>query len=628
MLTAAAPRAELGPARSPRGPGAEAEPPVPESDQDQLALAELARPGAALADVMAALKVLDGSTAPWRTLKAGIVANVTVDLLGTQLRRQAYGCGVRLAVARSSYDDFVGDVQAHQAAGAELLLLLPFFDNLQPAFEAQLDTMDDATRDAAIADALARVALALQAAAGVPQVLLFAGHLHQADVPLHSPRRAALQAWNDGLATLAARHPQVRLVATDGLLARLGSRAAFDTRFWFRAKAPYSAAAIAELAQAALQATRGFGSRFHKVLVLDCDHTLWGGIVGEDGLDGLRLSPHSHPGNIFWQVQQQLRALEAQGVLLALCSKNNDADVLEVLQHHPDMPLREQHLVARRVNWQDKPANLRALAAELNLGLDSFVFIDDSAFEVQAVREQLPQVTVFQVPAALHEYPALLAEQVAPLFVAGGVSEASRSKTQQYRGLAAAAQEQATFASHDDYLRSLQLQVSLQRNATAQVPRISELIAKSNQFNLSTQRLAAGEVAALMARPGADVWSFGVRDRLADHGLTGVIVTEDAGDTLVVHNFLMSCRVLGRGVERAVWRPLLAQAQARGLTAVRAVYRPTAKNAQVRDFYDRLGLPLTDEAADGSRHYAAPLAALRLADNDWVSVSEQHDDRS
>lgn len=598
------------------------------SEQDQLALAELARADAALADVMAALSALDRSAAAWRTLEVGLVANVTVDLLATQLRRQGYGCGVRLQVAKSSYDDFVGDVQAHKAAGAGLLLLLPFFDNLQPAFEARLDTMTADARDAAIADALQRVALALQASEGVAQVLLFAGHLHDPDVPLNSPRRAALQAWNEGLAALAARHPQVRLVATEGLIARLGTRQAFDARFWFRAKAPYSAAALAELARAAAHATRGFGSRFHKVLVLDCDHTLWGGIVGEDGLDGIRLTPHSHPGNIFWQVQQQLRALEAQGVLLALCSKNNDADVLEVLQRHPEMPLRESHLVARKVNWSDKPGNLRALAAELNLGLDSFVFVDDSAFEVQAVREQLPQVTVFQVPKALHDYPALLAEQVAPLFVAGGVSEQSRSKTQQYRSLAAASQQQAAFASHEDYLRSLQLVLDVRRNATAQVPRIAELIAKSNQFNLSTQRLAAGEVAALMARPDAAVWSFGVRDRLADHGLTGVVVSHDEGDALVVDNFLMSCRVLGRGVEFAIWRAVLANARSRGKTALRATYRPTAKNAQVRDFYDRLGLVLTDEAADGSRHYAAPLATLRLADSDWVTVTEQHDDRS
>ena len=590
------------------------------NEQEQLALAALARDDAALADVMTALQVLDRGSRSWRPLKAGIAANVTIDLLGTQLRRQAYGHGVRLSVAKGGYDDWVGDVQAHAAAGVDLLLLLPFFDNLQPAFEARLDAMDAAARDAAVADALARVALALHSGQGVPQLLLFAAHLHQPDVPLHSPQQQALDAFNDGLLALAERQPNVRVVPTHGLLARLGARQALDARFWFRAKAPYSAACIAELARAAAQATRGFGSRFHKVLVLDCDHTLWGGIVGEDGLAGIQVDPHSHPGNIFWQVQQQLLALESQGVLLALCSKNNGPDVAEVLDQHPQMPLRARHVVARRVNWQDKPANLRALAEELNLGLDSFVFIDDSPFEVQAVREQLPQVRVFQVPKALHAYPALIHDQVAPLFVAAGVSAESRSKTQQYRQLAQATQAQAAFASHEDYLKSLQLVVTLQRNPVAQVPRVAELMAKSNQFNLTTERLSAGEVAAWMDRGDADVWAFSVHDRLADHGLTGVLITQDQGTTLAVHSFLMSCRVLGRGIEFAVWRAVLAAARSRGMQDLQAAFRPTAKNAQVRDFYDRLGLPCAAQADDGTRLYRSPLAGLQLADGSWVEV--------
>lgn len=591
------------------------------SDAD--ALATLGRADAPMVEVLQALKVLDGSTAGFRTLRVGIAANVTVDLLGTYLRRHAYAAGVRLQVAKGNYDDLVGDAQTHAAAGVDLLVILPFFDNLQPGWETQLETLDADARAAAQGDYLNRLELALQAAEAVPQVLLFTGHLMNPAVGARSPQQAALDAFNDGLADAAARHPQVKRVETAGLLARFGARHAFDARFYFRGKAPYTAGFVDQLAQAAAAATRRFGTQFHKVLALDCDNSLWGGIVGEDGPDGIKLDRYSYPGNIFWTVQQQFKALEAGGALLCLNSKNNPADVDEVLANHPHMVLRDAQLVAKKVNWTDKPSNLRALATELNLGLDSFVFIDDSAFEVEAVREQLPQVRVFQVPKALQDYPALVRDEIAPLFTAGGVSGESKGKTQQYRALAQAAEARAGFANQEDYLRSLGLAVTLQRDAQAQLARITELMAKSNQFNLTTERLQAGDVAALMARPDATVYSFSVSDRLAEHGLTGVLITEDDADdagAVRVHSFLMSCRVIGRGIEFAVWRAVVADALARGKQRLKAAYRPTAKNAQVADFYDRLGLSLSSAAGDGTRFYRAELATVQLAESAWVEL--------
>jgi FkbH-like protein len=404
------------------------------------------------------------------------------------------------------------------------------------------------------------------------------------------------------------------------LLARFGADHAFDTRFYFRAKAPYTSSFLNQLACEVALATRNFGQVFYKVLVLDCDNTLWGGIVGEDGPEGIQLNRYSFPGNVFWTVQQQLVELERQGVLICLCSKNNAADVAEVINFHPDMVLREEYVVAKKINWQDKPANIRALATELNLGLDSFVFLDDSAFEVSAVQQQLPQVRVFQVPEALHDYPRMLRDQVIPLLLAGGVSSESHGKTQQYRNLSEAAQLKASFASHDDYLRSLNLVLNVQRDALNQVPRITELMAKSNQFNLTTERLTAGAIASLMARSDATVYSFSVTDRLAQHGLTGVLITEDENEVVIVHSFLMSCRVIGRGVEFAVWREVVSDALTRGKQRLKATYRASEKNAQVADFYDQLGLARTSDSLDGGRVYEADLLTLKLTESLWVKV--------
>lgn len=585
------------------------------------ALAVLRRADAPQIEVMDALKALDRCDHPFRTLSLGIAANITMEVAVNALRRHAYLAGVRLTVHKGDYDNLLGDVQAHAARGVDILLVVPFFDNLLPSFEAQLEGLDAVARQAPVADYLARLDLALAQAQGIGTVVLAGAHLWHAAAAFdgRGVQTEAVAAFNAGLHQAAARRANVKLLDTAGIVATLGTRQSFDARFYYSSKAPYTTAFANEFARQLSLVTRGFGSVFHKVLVLDCDNTLWGGIVGEDGLEGIALDPYHHPGNIFWNVQQQILALERQGVLVCLCSKNNDADVLEVLNTHQKMVVRHEHVVARRVNWDDKPANLRALATELNLGLESFVFVDDSPFEVEAVREQLPQVRVFQVPKRLTDYPAMFRE-ISELFLAGGVSAESRSKTQQYKGLAEAAAQQASFGSQEDYLRSLELKVLLKRDDVSQVARISELVNKSNQFNLTTRRLAPGDVAALMARPDATVYSFTVRDRLADHGITGVLVTEDEGDAVKVHSFLMSCRVIGRGVEFSVWKAVLDDARSRGKTVLQAAYVPSAKNAQVRDFFDRLGLPLAGEGADGSRFYEARVSDVTLADSNWVEL--------
>lgn len=587
----------------------------------EAALAVLRRDDAPMAEVMRALTELDRAELNLRRQRLAIAANITVDLLALYLRRHAYLAGVRLEVLTGSYDNLLDDVQTFSARGADHLLVVSFFDNLQASWEARSEGLPEAARQAPIQDYLARLELALSHATKLGNVLLCGAHAWHAAAAFDGTGCATegLAELNAGLRQAATRHANVRLIDLADIVTLLGTQQAFDARFYYRGKAPYKPAFMNELSRRIGLATRGFGGVFHKVLVLDCDNTLWGGIVGEDGLAGLQLDPHSHPGNVFWTVQQQVCALERQGVLVCLCSKNNEADVEQVLARHEHMVLRGEHVVARRVNWNDKPGNLEALAAELNLGLESFVFVDDSAFEVEAVRTRLPMVRVFQVPQRLTDYPAMMRE-ISALFLAGGSRASGESRTQQYRQLAATAALRAGFASQQDYLRSLGLKVRLQRDATEQIGRIAELTNKSNQFNLTTRRLMPGDVARLMQADSTTVYSFAVSDRLAEHGLTGVLITEDEGDAVLVHTFLMSCRVIGRGVEFSVWKTVLDDARSRGKTVLRAAYVPSAKNAQVADFFDRLGLPLTAERDDGSRHYLAQVAQVQLADSNWVEL--------
>jgi FkbH-like protein len=246
------------------------------------------------------------------------------------------------------------------------------------------------------------------------------------------------------------------------------------------------------------------------------------------------------------------------------------------------------------------------------------VFLDDSPFECEAVRGQLPMVRTIQVPARVHEYPTVL-HQLKELFLAGGISAESAAKTEQYRVRALAEDERARFASQEEYLASLGLRVEVRRNEQAAIPRIAELTQKSNQFNLTTRRYTEAQIRELMASSDAEVFSIHVRDKFGDSGLTGVAILRYQGSAVSVDSFLLSCRVIGRGVEFSVWNGLLEHAATRGAHKLEAEYLATAKNDQVKDFFDRVGL--VPEVVDAKRcTYAADLASLRVPPTPHIEV--------
>ena len=591
---------------------------VPQADDPRAVLADPTAPLAQVMGAVEALEALDGLTA---TAHIGISAGAIVDLLGLFLRRHALLAGVSLTVSQGNFDDPMGDLTRFIEAGVDHLVLAPFLDTFEPAFEVRATILTEDELAGREAELRGRWRLVLQGAAGFKTVFLCG--LHRLSAPVAGGDRLDLTVarLNVALREEATAFANVRWIDMAGIAAGLGRRAAFDVRFYLRSTAPYSPAFLDEWARQVTAASRGFGTRFLKALVLDCDNTLWGGVLGEDLAVGIKLSPDSYPGNIFWRAQAEFQALRRQGVLLCLCSKNNTEDVEAVFESHPDMVLRPADIVASQVNWSDKVANLRQIAATLNIGLDSLVFLDDSDFECEAVRTQLPEVTVFQVPKAPADYLAVIA-QIKDLFLAGGAATDGAEKTEQYRQRAAALAEQQAFATQEDYLASLGMTVTLARDDRSRTARISELSQKSNQFNLTTIRYAHGDIEVLMSDPAAAVWTLEVADKFGSAGLTGVVVMRCAGDTATIESLYMSCRVLGRGIEFAIWPTLFAAAAAQGCTRVEAAYRPTAKNGQAADFYDRLGLPLTGEA-DGVRAYAMDIAKFAPPPSPWIEV--KHD---
>ncbi len=419
---------------------------------------------------------------------------------------------------------------------------------------------------------------------------------------------SAFQAINAGLSERSRRHPGVYLVDVESQASWTGRGQWLDERLWERAKAPFALAMLPWLAQDVVDVALAVLGRQVKCVVLDLDNTLWDGIVAEDGVEGVSIgeSADGAPRALF---QAYLKELKRRGVLLAVCSKNDDATARRVFREHPEMLLREADVAVFVANWQDKAGNIRAIQAQLNIGLDSLVFVDDTPFERQLVRDLLPGVVVPEMPEDPADWVRFLSQL--NLFETASHSALDGARAELVADEAHRGAERGRFANLDDYLRSLEMRAEVRRFDAFTLPRIAQLIQRSNQFNLATRRFGEADCRRFMEdEQGFLPVTVSLRDRFGDMGLIAVLVLRVDGETLVFDEYLMSCRVLQRGVEDFTLNSVVELARARGVRRLRGVYRPTAKNGLVRDLYPRLGFR-ADGEGDGETRYVLDLDAHR-----------------
>jgi FkbH-like protein len=379
-----------------------------------------------------------------------------------------------------------------------------------------------------------------------------------------------------------------------------------DRRFWEAARQHPSAAGSVALVEWWLGLLRARWGTSRKVLVTDLDQTLWGGIVGEDGVEGVQVGPGTPAGEAHAAYQEYLAGLKNRGVLLAVCSKNNPVDAAEVFARRA-MPLKREDFTGWMVNWDDKAENLRALSRKLNVGLDSFVFVDDNPAERQRVREALPEVAVPELPADPAGFVAALKQR--RFFETLSVSAEDLQRHALYRANEQRAEMQAGATSVEDFLRGLEMTGEQEPFSEKNLERVAQLLARTNQWNLTTRRHGAAELNALLARPEVLTQAFRLRDRFGDNGLVGLWIAAPRQDgDWEIDSWLMSCRVIGRGLEDLMFNALVEQVRARGGRRLCGIYRPTAKNALVADWLPRLGF--TPEASSASGDERAWVLAL------------------
>ncbi len=431
--------------------------------------------------------------------------------------------------------------------------------------------------------------------------------------------RALFRRANDLLSERFRERSRIFVVDLDTIAGTFGKGEVVNWNTYYRGSIMFSEAFMPVLAEEYVRYIRALKGLTKKCIVLDLDNTLWGGIIGEDGMEGIKLG-NTSPGIEYVDFQRALLSLYNRGVILAVNSKNNPDDALQVLREHPYQVLREEHFAALRINWQSKVQNLVELANEINIGLDSMVFIDDNPVEREQVRQALPEVLVVDLPKNPRLYRATL--ESLHVFDVLSLTPEDMRRGEMYVGKRKRAELERSTGSLEDFLRTLDLKVRIKLVDDFDTPRVVQLIGKTNQFNLTTRRHTDAEVRRFRESPDYRVYSLAVRDRFGDEGIVGVAITRDEGTDCIIDTLLMSCRVIGRNIETAFLAKIIADARAAGATRVIGEYIPTKKNAPAKDVYERHGFEKIGTEGDVTR-WALDITKKTIEVPEYIELVEE-----
>lgn len=545
----------------------------------------------------------EGSEEDVKPLRVLLLGQLTTSWLVPTLTAVAWGRGSAVIVSEGGYDTVLQDLST-RATGEEapdVVALLPWNNRLLggSAGEDRVESEMDFWRQAWGLASGRLGARVLQV--GYDWVIPGAqGHYlaGRYDGPVDRVRRinAALR---------AELPPGAYFLDLDQVSGTMGRSSFYNMRRYYWTKQPFGEAGCVELSRHLWAGVRALTTGPKKVLVLDLDNTLWGGVVGETGALGVSLGEGAD-GEAYRAFQRHAKELAARGVILALASKNNLKDALEPFETNRDMVLSLEEIAAHEINWDPKGTTLARLARSLNLGSDSFVFFDDNPAEREQVRQALPEVEVAEVPVDPAEYVRAL--QAGLWFETTGLTEADAMRAAQYAVERQRRELEQAAPSMDDYLRSLEMVADVREIDEGDLQRVVQLLSKTNQFNLTTRRHSREEVLGLLALPGSIGLTVRVRDRFGDHGLIAVLIGVAEGEgSLKVDTWLMSCRVIGRTVEQFCFRALWERARGLGHRRIIGEYIPSAKNSLVSQLYETLGLRRVGVSPTGAVLYEVAL---------------------
>jgi FkbH-like protein len=570
-----------------------------------------------------------------KRLKTYIVRSVTIEPILPFLTTEAVLSNYVLDISVGGYGSYADELLNPQSALAKfkpdlVFILLDLEDIAGRLPELCADGIGDAV-EAEIGESVARVEQLLRTfRSGSSARILFQGcvvpdqtslgDVGEANLP-HSLTNAVYQ-LNQRLAALCRAISDCVFFDVDHLAARHGRANWRDARMFLASRLPLSPASFGIYAGGLVRSFSPLFRAPRKVLCTDLDNTLWGGVLGEEGPEGIATGS-AFPGNCYLEYQRHLKQLSSRGILLAIVSKNNDADVREAFQiRAADLGLTLDDFVATKVSWNEKATSIRELAEELSLGLDSFVFVDDNPVECEAIHQQLPEVAV--VTAQVEE-PWKLVELLSaqPFFDAAVVTDDDANRLNEYKAQAQRAELASSAGNRDEFLASLEIVCTFLSALDAPLARSVQLLAKTNQFNLTTRRHSAAEVEVFASSTGGQAVAVRVRDRFGDAGVVGLALARTEGDTCSIDSLLLSCRVIGRGVETALLAHLGENAIRAGATRLVGEFIPTKKNAPCADFYADHGFvkdATSTNASPDSIFYQLDLTTAAPESPRWLTL--------
>jgi len=410
------------------------------------------------------------------------------------------------------------------------------------------------------------------------------------------------------------------LVDIEKIIAMTGINSSFDLRYYNSSKALYTINFFKNYSVSIKPLIISACGKAKKALIFDCDNTLWKGVLGEDGFENIEMSNKTNDGSIFEEVQSIALSLAKKGVLIGICSKNNFNDVDKVIRSHKDMKLKDSHIVINKSNWSDKVTNLKEISKELNIGLDSLVFIDDSLFEVELVKSKLPEVTVLQVPEKLYEYPIMIRDNL-NLFYNLSVTKEDKEKISMYKSQAVRIAEKDNFTDIEDYLASLDIKIIITKNDNSNIHRFSQMTQKTNQFNLTTKRYTESDINKFIKDPNCYLYSLSVSDKYGDSGITGlsIIKLNTNSQNAKIDSFMMSCRIIGRNIEFSFIDFIVQDLMEEKITKIDSLYIQTNKNEQVKGFYDNC-LFSKVKSINGAKEYSLIVANYISKTKDYIKI--------
>jgi FkbH-like protein len=544
--------------------------------------------------------------APLIPFRLGLIGNGTLDLIAPVLVGTAARHGFALECITGMYDQFLQDVlladsKLNRARPDAVLIALDHRGlSVQPA--PGNETAAEQTVDAAfrLVDTIRAAVSRNSGAPCIVQTLAAPpeGLFGSFDRALPGTARHLVDCLNRRIAQSVLQSSDM-LLDVAGIAETVGLAGWHSPPLWNLAKLPFADAYVPLYAEHVVRIIGAMRGKSRRCLVLDLDNTVWGGVIGDDGMEGIKIAQGDPTGEAHLSLQQLALALRERGVVLAVSSKNTDSVARQPFKEHPDMLLKEEHIAVFQANWEDKASNIRAIAKELALGLESLVFLDDNPAERSLIRRELPEVAVPELEEDPANYARTLA--AAGYFEAIGFSEEDRARAEMYQGNARRLGLQSQTADIESYLRSLEMRIIFGSFDGKTRARVTQLINKSNQFNLTTRRYSEPQVQQLEADPKAMTLHARLVDKFGDNGVIGVVICRTGRpDIWTIDTWLMSCRVLGRRVEQAVLGEILKQARSHGIRKLVGIYRPTDRNGMVRDHYGKLGFKQVQGDTDGT----------------------------